>query len=130
MKNKIEFRKVTWYSKLLAIIIYVATLFLGFYLGMRYENAKATIVLYEKDISVIKAVFACPDSKAIYAEFSKNKVNLILSDGRTLALPQAISASGARYADKNENFVFWNKGNGAFIEEKGSTTYKDCVTAE
>lgn len=130
MKNKIELNKVTWYSKLLAIIIYVATLFLGFFLGMRYENAKAIITLYEKDGSAIKAVFACPGDKAIYAEFVDDKVDLLLSDGRSLSIPRAISASGARYASADESFVFWNKGNGAFIEEKGSITYDDCVTAE
>lgn len=130
MKNKIELRKVTWHSKLLAIIIYVATLFLGFFLGIRYENAKTTVILYEKENSAIKAVFACPGDKAIYAEFVADKVNLLLSDGRSLSIPRAISASGARYANADESFVFWNKGNGAFIEEKGSVTYDGCVTAE
>jgi len=124
----IEFKKPTWYSLVIAIILYVAVFFLGFFLGMRYENAMATARQYEN--GAIKAVFACPDSKAVYAEFTKNKVSLVLSDGRELNLNQTISGSGARYANSDESFVFWNKGNGAFIEENGVTTYEDCVTAE
>jgi len=44
-------------------------------------------------------------------------------------LPQARSGSGARYANGDESFVFWNKGDTAFIEEDGKTTYADCVTS-
>ena len=54
-------------------------------------------------------------------------MKLVLSDGRVLRLPQALSASGARYANAAESIVFWNKGNTAFIEEKGKTTYDGCV---
>jgi membrane-bound inhibitor of C-type lysozyme len=52
----------------------------------------------------------------------------VLSDGRTFTLPQAPSGSGARYAAANGTFVFWNKGNTAFIEEAGKTTYDGCAT--
>jgi hypothetical protein len=45
------------------------------------------------------------------ATFYADKVELMLSDGRSLSLPQVMSASGARYANKDESFVFWNKGN-------------------
>lgn len=122
---KIEFNKVTWYSKLLAIIIYVSTFFLGFYLGQKIESLN----YITNRIQIINtAVFACTNSKAIYAEFTKNQVKLKLSDGRELTLPQAISASGARYANNEETFIFWNKGDGAFIEENERTTYQDCVT--
>jgi membrane-bound inhibitor of C-type lysozyme len=126
---KIEFNKVTWYSKVLAIIVYIGTLFLGFWLGQKYESLNCIVNEYEKQSEVINtAVFACPDNKAIYAKFTKRMVDIKLSDGRELTLPQTISASGARYANSSETFVFWNKGNGAFIEENGTTTYQDCVT--
>jgi membrane-bound inhibitor of C-type lysozyme len=55
-------------------------------------------------------------------------VRLALSDGRKVTLPQAMSGSGARYANADESIVFWNKGNTAFIEEKGKTTYEGCAT--
>ena len=39
---RIEWNKVTWYSKLAAAIIFVATFFIGFYLGRQYEAARIT----------------------------------------------------------------------------------------
>ena len=128
---KIEFNKVTWYSKLLAIIIYVGTFFLGYWLGQINEGSLCAIQDYEKQSQIINtAVFACPDSKAIYAEFTKNQVKLKLSDGRELILPQTISADGGRYANADESFIFWNKGNGAFINEGEFATYQNCVTKQ
>ncbi len=79
---------------------------------------------------VASATFACKGGKTIAATFYADKVELKLSDGRSLTLPQAMSASGARYANKDETFVFWNKGNTAFIAEgaSGQQTYADCAT--
>ena len=81
----------------------------------------------------IKASFACADGKSIGATFvngPSSSVRLVLSDGRKLTLPQAMSGSGARYASKDEGVVFWNKGNTAFIEEKGKATYEGCTTGK
>jgi membrane-bound inhibitor of C-type lysozyme len=78
----------------------------------------------------IHARFDCDGGKSIEAAFDngpKPSVELALSDGRRWVLPQALSASGARYANGDESIVFWNKGNTAFIEEGGRTTYRDCV---
>ena len=44
------------------------------------------------------------------------------------SLPQARSASGARYANADQSFVFWNKGETAFIEENGQPSYSGCRT--
>jgi len=73
--------------------------------------------------------FSCTENKTIQALFFKDKAELTLSDGRHMLLLQAISASGARYANTDESFVFWNKGNTAFIEESNKTTFKDCIAA-
>jgi len=35
----VKFNQVTWYSKLLALILFVALPFLGFYAGMKYQQA-------------------------------------------------------------------------------------------
>jgi membrane-bound inhibitor of C-type lysozyme len=71
--------------------------------------------------------FSCAGNKTIQALFFADKAELTLSDGRHRLLLQAISASGARYANTDESFVFWNKGNTAFIEENHKTTFKDCI---
>ncbi len=76
----------------------------------------------------INALFACAKGKTIAASFFDSSVGLTLSDGRRLTLPRARSADGARYANPDESFVFWNVGDTAFIQEEGTTTYADCVT--
>ncbi len=143
----IEYNKVTWYSKLLAVVIFVATFFIGFCFGQQYEEIQLSSVApttyTEKEVVtprpnqalgvrgsdvVSDVIFSCPDGKNIHATFrTSQKVDLELSDGRSMTLPQVISASGARYANTDESFVFWNKGDGAFVEEHGTTTFKDCA---
>jgi membrane-bound inhibitor of C-type lysozyme len=55
-------------------------------------------------------------------------VALTLSDGRTMTLPQTISADGTRYANADESFVFWGKGNGALVlENNQQKTYIGCI---
>lgn len=79
-------------------------------------------------------IFSCTGSSTIKASFypTDNKyVDLELSDSRKMSVARAISASGARYANADESFVFWNKGDTAFITEgvgtTSTTTFGDCV---
>ena len=75
-------------------------------------------------------LFECADDKALKAEFLEGKVNLALSDGRQISLPEIAPATEGetRYANTNESFVFWNKDNIASIAENGATTYSNCST--
>jgi membrane-bound inhibitor of C-type lysozyme len=81
-------------------------------------------------------VFACANGRSITATFrpeSDAYVDVVLSDGRSVRLPRAMSASGARYATSDEGMVFWNKGNTAFVTEGGENgrqTYSDCEHRE
>jgi membrane-bound inhibitor of C-type lysozyme len=81
---------------------------------------------------VATAVFKCDGGKTIDATFYASSVDLKLSDGRSMKVPQAMSASGARYANKDETFVFWNKGDTAFVTEgkDGKETFSGCVTGK
>jgi membrane-bound inhibitor of C-type lysozyme len=81
---------------------------------------------------VAVAKFACKQGKSIEATFYADRVALKLSDGRSMTLPQAMAASGARYANKDESFVFWNKGDTAFVIEGkgGKETFSGCVTKD
>jgi membrane-bound inhibitor of C-type lysozyme len=81
---------------------------------------------------VASATFKCKDGKSVEATFYADSVDLKLSDGRSMKVPQAMSASGARYANKDETFVFWNKGDTAFVTEgkDEAMTYSDCVTGK
>ncbi len=76
--------------------------------------------------------FECEFGKTIDATFDResNTVELLLSDGRVFTLPQVIAASGAKYANENDTFVFWTKGETAFITEgeNSQQTFSNCVT--
>ena len=65
--------------------------------------------------------YVCAEGKTIQAKYYTDSVDLVLSDGRNFSLPQAMSASGARYANTDEAVVFWNKGSTALITE-GATS--------
>lgn len=87
--------------------------------------------------------YQCQQNKTIVADFFDGKssvgpdgrpipggrVVVQLSDGRKFSLPQTLSGSGIRYADSSGTFVFWSKGDMAFVEEgPGQTmTYRDCL---
>ena len=76
------------------------------------------------------AVFKCEGGKTIDATFFGDRVELKLSDGRSMTLPQTMSGSGIRYANGDETFVFWSKGDTAFVTEGSDNkeTFADCVS--
>ncbi|MFA6375922.1 MAG: MliC family protein [Candidatus Paceibacterota bacterium] len=93
-------------------------------------------------ILTAKAKYNCDNGKIVYAWFYRGeqipaepgqppvpngsaKINL---EGRNFDLPQTISADGGRYANSDESFVFWSKGDGALVLENGSgKNYTGCV---
>lgn len=84
--------------------------------------------------SEVTAVFACANNISIATTFTNtdnpenNTIDLNINNGeRKMTLNQVVSASGARYANEDESFVFWNKGNTAFIEENGEIIIDNCV---
>lgn len=79
----------------------------------------------------LHALFRCDAGKTVDAVFSngtRSSVSLVLSDGRALSLPQAPSASGARYASADDSLVFWNKGDTGLVAENGKVSYSGCST--
>ena len=88
--------------------------------------------------------YACKGGKSIGAVYYKGEskpapradmpptpggsISLALSDGRTFSLQQTISADGGRYANADESFVFWSKGNGALVlENNQEKSYTGCI---
>jgi membrane-bound inhibitor of C-type lysozyme len=92
--------------------------------------ADAGAVRAEDPVNQVK--FDCKEGKTIDAAFYSDKVDLKLSDGRSMSLPQTMSGSGIRYANADESFVFWSKGDTAFATEGADEkqTYADCVVAK
>lgn len=91
---------------------------------------------------VASVTYACDGGRGISAEYYEGaskpgnageppvpggSVALSLSDGRSLTLPQTISASGIRYANADESVLFWSKGRTAFMTEGGAETYGGCL---
>ena len=85
-----------------------------------------------KEVAIATATFGCDAGKTIAATFYKSSATIVLSDGRSLSLPHALSADGARYANKDESIVFWNRGNTAFITEgtPAVQTYSNCLAPD
>lgn len=111
-----------------ATIIFAISFFAGICL-CNYTRARLGLdnIVSSPEI-IATGIFYCDNSKAIVADFRQATVSLRLSDGRELTLAQTISASGARYANGDESFVFWNKGDTAFVQEGENYTYENCAT--
>ncbi|QQG37666.1 MAG: MliC family protein [Candidatus Kaiserbacteria bacterium] len=120
-------------AALVLFIIFVAVSLFGTpdFFGAPEANATTTSVADELHLfdAADGVLFTCASGKALKAIFTDERVVLTLSDERSVLLPQVISGSGARYANPDESFVFWNKGDTAFIQEDGVETYSSCVTA-
>ena len=115
-------------KKLVLIVLITAIVFTGVsFIDQKFQQPNAIVQALTAEV-INSAIFNCADNKTIQAVFLKDNVSLALSDGRHLQLPQGMSGSGARYVNTDESFVFWNKGDTAFIEEGKDTTYKDCMT--
>lgn len=134
--NTIEWHRVTWYSQVIAIALGITIFCTGFFIGERVQFAHEQAYLTQAMPTqmgtpvIATANFTCDKGKTIMATFHQNDVQLLLSDGRNLSVPHALSADGGRYANDDESLVFWTKGNGAFITEGSSTTFANCSTSQ
>jgi membrane-bound inhibitor of C-type lysozyme len=95
---------------------------------------------------IAQATYLCDGGKTIQAAFYKGEehavepgqppvpsgsVKIVLSDGRSFDLAKTLSADGGRYANADESFVFWDKGDTALVLENGAEKdYKGCLIAE
>jgi|SRR5579859_3012999 len=119
----------TWAVVIIVVLVAVAGLLWEF----RYSPFLAPLLSAPpgaQQQAVGKASYTCDEGKTIDATYYQSSVALVLSDGRTMTLPQTISGSGIRYANAGESIVFWSKGNTAFMQEQGTTTFANCVSAD
>jgi membrane-bound inhibitor of C-type lysozyme len=80
------------------------------------------------EAAVTSINFQCGDER-ISAGFDNAAGNVTLSiGGQPLVLPQAVAASGARYADDKGN-EFWNKGTNATLTRSGQPAV-ECTQTE
>ena len=120
MKNLFKFNppRVQMYGSILVVMI-VVVLFATGWLNRQKIDFSNTFI------------FSCKDNKVITATFLKkdNQVRLQLTDGRDFVIPRVESASGEKYANGDDSFVFWTKGEESFITEglQQDKTFIDCV---
>jgi membrane-bound inhibitor of C-type lysozyme len=79
--------------------------------------------------SIGPVTFRCDDGSEILATFDNAPdpaIAQLVRAGQAVTLPQAISASGARYL--GDGVEFWNKGNDAAVDWQG--TKLECSTTE
>ena len=68
------------------------------------------------NIEVINFIFATEKGERFYFTMHKNTNKATLKfQKRSYLLKRKLSASGEKYANKNERVIFWNKGNKAMI---------------
>ncbi len=89
-------------------------------------------------------LYSCDGGKTINAQFYQGEIKqpvtpdmppiptgsvaLSFNDGSNMTLPQTISADGTRYANADESFIFWGKGNGAMVLENNvQKNYQNCI---
>lgn len=129
-------KKLILFSFVIIILVAIA----GFRLFTCFQKAPEVPLLTNNSI---KASYLCNEGKTVAVTFYKGtpkpvnpgempiptgSTDLILSDGRNLTLGQTISADGGRYANSDESFVFWSKGNGALVLENNvEKSYIGCV---
>ncbi len=116
-----------------------------------YESTPIIDVISDESDAVFKIIefstaqvaYICKEDKTIDAAFYRGEkeisepegipmpsgsVKISLSDGRDFNLSQTISASGVRYANSDESFIFWSKGNGALVLENNvEKSYIGCI---
>jgi membrane-bound inhibitor of C-type lysozyme len=106
-----------------------------------------TVWIWRQKAEVIQtgsAVYACDSGRTISAIFYEGpapetpapgeppvptgSVEISLNGEASTTLPQTISGSGVRFANADESFVFWNKGNSAIIMRNNSMDpdYTNC----
>ncbi len=124
------------------IVIAIAAILIAVTGTKTQQNPQQTPA--ERENPIATAFYSCNQGKTIQAAFYKGgpqpsptpgqppiptgSVDVRLSDGRILTLKQTISADGTRYANADESFVFWSKGNGALVlENTQQQSYIGCV---
>ncbi len=136
------------YTPIQVIILIVIVVVIAFAIVHNYNKNKQAPVVTPVQVTTTEpsatVSYSCDAGKTITAVYYQGEstpsadpsqppipggsVTVTLSDGRTMTLKQTISADGTRYANADESFVFWGKGNGALVlENNQSKSYIGCI---
>ncbi|MDX2230081.1 MAG: MliC family protein [Leptolyngbyaceae cyanobacterium bins.349] len=74
---------------------------------------------------IATATYRCDDGKGFKAEYRDNETVRATFGSKVIELPQAESASGARYS--NGSVTIFTKGDTAFVEVGDDRLFSNCV---
>ncbi len=130
-------------KKNLIFIIVILIILAGVGIWYASQNGEEDLSPSPSPSLIAQVTYLCDDDRTIEAAFYKKEeesvepgeqpipsgsVKLVLNDGRSFDLPQTISADGGRYANSDESFIFWSKGDTAFVLENNiEKYYTGCV---
>lgn len=120
---KIIWNQVTRLSQAVALCLFIIVFFIGMAIG-KQVGIHAVVGPVINDV-----VFLCDEGKSIHALFYGRAVQVQLPESPRMFLVQTISGSGVRYANTDESFVFWNKGDQALImrDNQMDLSFKNCT---
>ncbi|MGM0438918.1 MAG: META domain-containing protein [Patescibacteria group bacterium] len=118
-------------KSIIVLLIVIAIVFTGYLFINNEENQEVENEQNTDEYETVEASFDCEEG-TIKAKFYNSEedpyVELNLNDDREITADLVVSASGAKY--ESGEVVFWNKGNEAFLEEDGETTFDNCTTED
>lgn len=91
------------------------------------KNPKEEVTQKGEDKS-ISAIFYSVSGEQVQASFLGDSVTFTQKNLGTITLKQAISASGARYANSDESIIFWNKGDNVTISQNNQVIFEGSTT--
>ncbi len=129
MKKLTEIQKTSAGILVLGAVAAAVVLILGFYPAD--PNAlQAPIATIAYQCAGGREFLARVEVRSDASPQNPGHAEVFLDDGSKLLLTQTVSASGVRYTNSTESFVYWIKGDGAFVQEEDAILYNDCVGTE
>lgn len=125
----------TFYIIIGILIIIVAAWWFGFRTPKNIPVSSVSVSYACNNNKTIDAVLyegtSTPPAEPGKPPIPSGSAKVALSDGRVMTLPRTLSADGVRYANADESFVFWSKGNGALVLENNvEKSYIGCVVVK
>lgn len=102
----------------IAAVLAVAALIIGFMWLLGGTSEDVAIVREE--------ALTCTDGTMLNVTYLEDEHVIVELDGVPYELTPAVSASGARYANTDESFVFWNRGAESMVLVDGEIVYEGC----
>lgn len=109
-------------------IILIVVVVFGVLIGTMYfltQSAKQAVPTPPVQTATNPVITYFCNEGSLTANYSPTMVSISTFDGRKFELPQVRSGSGVRYEEGSKAFL--TKGNNAYLQESGMTTYNNCI---